>query len=100
MALETVKFPLKVCTYNLGCDYYDMTLAEMQEKCCIYYSNLYFKKSIPKEEECDVDTFRPTLYDIYNYELCYWYEWSSELKQHVLDACEERERLRAAKLIW
>lgn len=96
MSLKTIKFPLQVYTYKGGSDYYDLTLDEMQKKCCIYGTNLYWKKCIPVEEERFVDTFFPTLYDIYSYQLSYWYEWPAELKKYVEDAYEEHERMRAA----
>jgi hypothetical protein len=85
-----VKFPCKVYTYKEGYDIYDLTLARLETHCCIYGTNLYWSASIPKEEEYLVNTFRPSLYDIYNYECCEWWEWPDELKKYVEDAKAER----------
>lgn len=99
MSLDSVKFPLKVCTYNDGSDYYDMTLDQLQALCCIYGCELYWKDSIPDEEEGAIDVYRPTLYDIWNYECVNWWDWPVELQKHVLDARERKAELRAKGLI-
>jgi hypothetical protein len=103
MSLDSVKFPVKVYTYNGGSDYYDLTLAELSDKCCIYSQVLYWTKTIPQEEACVVDEFWPGLYDIWNYECVPWWDWPEELKNHLLETVRlEKERkaeLRAKGLI-
>jgi len=104
MSLDPVRFPLEVYKYNGLSYWYNLTVEELSSKCCIYGCQLYWKNSIPKEEEPLVDTFCPTLYDIYNYDASSWYEWPEELKKHVLDAAriekEHKAELRAKGLIY
>lgn len=99
MSLDSVKFPVKVYTYNGGSDYYELTLSEISSKCCIYGCFLHWTKTIPQEEECVVDKFWPDLYDIWNYECVPWWDWPEELQKHVLDARERKAELRAKGLI-
>jgi hypothetical protein len=74
----SVKFPVKVYTFQNGSDYYDMSEDEMKDKCCIYGCMMYFYDSLPEQEQMDIDEYSPTLYDMMNYESTAWWTWSQE----------------------
>lgn len=86
--MSALKFPLKVYTYGKGgqgCkqayDIFDLTEEEMQDKCCIYGSCIYWRDSIPQEEYCLISETYVELYDIWNYESVNWWNWPEEQKQ-------------------
>lgn len=77
------KFPVKVFTYRgdkyHASDYYYLTEAELEEKCCVYACALYWKKYVPLDEPRDESV--ALLYDIWNYECTPWWEWPDDLKE-------------------
>jgi hypothetical protein len=77
----SVKFPVEVYTFSKGPACYEMTEKEMEDKCCIFELNMYFRDSIPEEQQKWMDTYEVTLYDICNWEAVPWWEWPQELKE-------------------
>jgi hypothetical protein len=74
----SVKFPVKVYTFEKGSDYYDMSEDEIKDKCCIYECLMYFYDSLPEQEKRYIDEYSPTLYDVMNYETTAWWTWPQE----------------------
>lgn len=91
-----LKMRIKVYTYDekkASSDWYYMTVDEMDNQCCIYACQLFFKKSIPKKYELQADEWWATPYDIYNYEPFPWYEdGADENCKYIVKKAFERRR--------
>lgn len=73
--------------------FYDRTVDELAEECCVYYGRLYFTASIPKEEQVNIDAWGATPYDIWNYECYPWYECDKQTQKIIQDAVKSRKSL-------
>jgi hypothetical protein len=71
--------------------FYEKTVDELADECCVYLRRLYFKASLPKEELqwCDEPYAIP--YDIWNYECYQWYECDKQTQKIIQDAVKSRK---------
>jgi len=74
--------------------FYERTVDELADECCVYLQRLYFKASLPKEELRWVDEMSATPYDIYNYECYEWYDGDRQTKRIIQD---EVDRINARR---
>ena len=87
--MADIKFPVKVYTFptdrNAGndsiSDIYDLTEKDLETKCCIYATGIYWKNSFPESDKKYIEHQWAELYDIWNYECTPWWDWPDNLKE-------------------
>jgi hypothetical protein len=73
--------------------FYEKTVDELAEDCCVCYGRLYFTASIPKEEQRYIEVMCATPYDIWDHECYDWYECDKQTQKIIQDAVKSRKPL-------